>query len=139
MSSFTDNVHIAPLPKENLWVTTKAFTYYIWHEWSDEFVTVPEAFIFDGTTVPKRAWRFIQKVEPRTLSASALHDWLYTEGRQFSKWKTEGIFIEALVVSGCPEWKAWIMRCGVTLFWWWYWYKVWNKILDFFDMQWKTQ
>lgn len=130
MSSFTENIHIAPLPKLNLWITTKAFTYYVWSEDSDEAIEVPADFVFDGTTAPKWLWWFIQKVEPRTINPTCLHDYLYKEWRRYSKTKTEAIFYEALIACGVSKGLAFTMRLWVTIFGWWYRYKVGDKILS---------
>lgn len=122
MSSFTENVSIQPLPKTNKWVTTKSFRYYVGVEWSDEYVDVPEGFEFDGASVPMVFGMLIQRVEPKTLSAACLHDYLYTEGRRYSRAKTDWIFFESLIVSWVNKCKAIVMYIGVRLWGWFYWY-----------------
>ena len=40
MSVFTENVNIAPLPKQNMWLTTKELVYFVGSEDSDEKIVV---------------------------------------------------------------------------------------------------
>lgn len=42
MSSFTENVGIEPLPKLNMWRTTKPFSYAVGNEGSLEVIEVPK-------------------------------------------------------------------------------------------------
>lgn len=121
MSSFTDNVAIQPLPKSNKRITTKWFRYYVWVEWSDEYIDVPVWYEFDWASVPMVFWMFIQRVEPKTLSAACLHDYLYTEWRRYTLKKTDRIFFESLLVSWVNKYKAMLMYLGVKLWWWIYW------------------
>jgi hypothetical protein len=121
MSSFTDNVSIQPLPKSNKRITTKWFRYYVWEYWSDEYIDVPVWYEFDWASVPMLFWMFIQRVEPKTLSAACLHDYLYTEWRRYTLQKTDRIFYESLIVSWVNKCKAMIMYIWVILWWWIYW------------------
>ena len=120
MSRFTENVHIQPLPKENLWVVTKDLEYHVGDEMSDDIVIVPAWYKFDGASVPMMFGMFLQRVEPKTLNAAAVHDWLYTWWRKYTRGKTDYIFFEALVVSGVSPIKAIIMWLWVALGWWLY-------------------
>lgn len=124
MSSFTENVNISPLPKENKRITTKPFVYHIGKEESNEVVVIPTWYVFDGASVPMVFGCFIQRVEPRTISAACLHDYLYTEWRRYSLIKTDLIFYESLIASWVCKIKAFIMYIWVFLGWWLYWYKI---------------
>jgi len=66
-------------------------------------------------------WMFIQRVEPKTLSAACLHDYLYTDWRRYTLKKTDEIFLESLLVSWVNKYKAIIMYIWVRLWWWIYW------------------
>ena len=123
MSSFTDNVSIQPLPKSNKRITTQWFRYYVWVEWSNEYIDVPVGYVFDWASVPMIFWIFIQRVEPKTLSAACLHDYLYTEWRRYTLKKTDRIFYESLLVSWVNKYKAMLMYIWVRLWWWVYRYK----------------
>jgi len=108
MSAFTTFTSIQPLPKANKRITTQELTYYVGEEGSDEVITVPIGFEFDGASVPNIFGIFIQKVEPQTINSACLHDYLYMEGRRYSRRKTEWIFLEALLCT-TPIWKSVIM------------------------------
>lgn len=123
MSSFTENVSIQPLPKMNLWVTSKPFRYHIGGIESNEIVEVPAWYVFDGASVPMVFGWLIQRVEPRSISAACVHDYLYTDGRRYTRWKTDCIFYESLIVSWVGRVKATLMRLWVFLWGWLYWHK----------------
>jgi len=125
MSSFTENTSIQPLPKSNKWCTVKPFTYYLYYEWG-EGITVPAWYEFDWASVPMVFWMFIQRVEPKTISAACLHDYLYTIGRRYSLAQTDKIFYESLVVSWVNKIKAMLMYIWVRLWGRYYWYGI-NK------------
>ncbi len=123
MSSFTQNVSIQPLPKSNKWITTQWFRYYVGFEWSDEYIDVPVGYEFDWASVPMVFGMFIQRVEPKTLSASCLHDYLYTQWRRYTLKRTDEIFLESLLVSWVNKYKAIIMYLWVRLWGRLYWYR----------------
>lgn len=120
MSVFTENVNIVPLPKQNLWMTTKELLYYVGNEFSDEKIIVPSGFVFDWASVPMIFGNIIQRVEPRTLSSACIHDYMYTN-KIYKRSKCDKIFYEALIVSGTRKWKAKCMYWGVRLGWRMYW------------------
>lgn len=128
MSSFTQFTSIQPLPKSNKRITTQWFRYYVWVEWSDEYIDVPPKYEFDWASVPMVFWMFIQRVEPQTISAACLHDYLYTTGRRYSLAKTDKIFYESLIVSWVNKIKAMLMYIWVRLWGRYYWYKINKKI-----------
>lgn len=117
MSAFTENIAIRPDIKTNTWVVDRDLEYHIGHEESEEKVIVPAWFVFDWASVPSIFWWFIQKVEPRTLSAAAVHDYLYTKWRAYSRKCTDYIFYESLLVCWVPKFKAYIMWLWVRAGW----------------------
>lgn len=123
MSAFTQFTSIQPLPKANKRITTAPLVYRVGSEDSDEIITVPTGFEFDGASVPMIFWRLIQRVEPQTISAACVHDYLYTEGRRYTLAKTDYIFYEALCCTTSKR-KALIMRLWVRLWGRLYWYKI---------------
>lgn len=78
-------------------------------------VRVPLGFVTDLASVPRLLWAVIA---PFGLHASAavLHDWLYrSDGarRRFSRRQADRMFREAMVVSGTPKFRAWLMWLAV--------------------------
>lgn len=149
MSSFTNHTEI--YPSNNIWerVNAKWFRYYIWDEWWDEYVDIPEWYIFDWASVPMILGMFIQKVETDTITSACLHDYLYTDHRKYWRIKSDIIFYESLVVYNIPKIlkqkkyiiaflctiKYIIMTIWLLLFSWFVWYKISNKILCFIKKQ----
>lgn len=123
MSAFTTFTSIQPLPKEKKWITTAPLVYRVWSEDSDEIITVPAGYEFDGASVPMIFGWFIQRVEPDTIAAACLHDYLYTDGRRYTLSKSDYIFFEALCCT-TSKWKAFIMRLWVKMWGRIYWYKL---------------
>lgn len=41
MSQFTENIHIAPLPQKNKWITTKPLIWHISQYGQEEYIEVP--------------------------------------------------------------------------------------------------
>ena len=123
MSVFTTFTSIQPLPKEKKRITTTPLTYRVGSEDSDEIITVPTGYEFDWASVPMMFGWFIQRVEPDTIAAACIHDYLYTEGRRYTLSKSDYIFFEALCCT-TSKWKAFIMRLWVRLWWRLYRYKL---------------
>lgn len=119
MSNFTQFMAIQPKPKENLWITTEPLTYHVWDENSNEIIIVPAWYIFDWASVPMLFWMFIQRVEPRTVNAACIHDYLYLN-KIYKRHKCDNIFYEALMVWWTNRVKATAMRLWVRLLWWIY-------------------
>ena len=120
MSSFTENTNIAPLPKENKWVTTKELPYCVGYEGSSDRVVVPEGFKFDGASVPSILCWFGQKVEPKTISPACVHDRLYVT-KPRTRREADRIFWESLLVMDVNRWKAAAYFVAVSLFGWIVW------------------
>ena len=123
MSQFTKFTSIQPLPKERMRITTAPLVYHVWHEDSDEVITVPTGYEFDWASVPMVFGMVIQRAEPQTILAACLHDYLYTEWRRYTLSETDYIFYEALRCFN-PKRKSMVMYIGVRLWWRVYWYKI---------------
>lgn len=114
MSAFTTFTSIKPLPKEKKWITTAPLTYRVGSDDSDEIVIVPTWYEFDWASIPMIFWRILQRVEPDTIAAACLHDYLYTDGRRYTLSKSDYIFLEALCCT-TNRFKAFIMRLWVRM------------------------
>ena len=131
MSSFTGNTSIEPLPKENLWITTKSFRYYIYAEWSWPFIDIPEWYKFNGASVPRILWMFSPPAEPTTINSAALHDFL-TETNQFWYFFTHKIFYDSLLISWNSYFKSIIFFIGVCIWGFVSYYKLKEKLINLF-------
>ena len=143
MSQYTQHFWISPIPQAKLRGNYELLKYEVLCEWSGYYVNVPPKFVFNGTSVPKWLWWFIQKVEADTIKASCLHDRAYTDGREevrslftelkyrwlldqamtYRKFVDYHLFYEPMEVDGVPTRKRTIMYLAVRLLW----YPVWMK------------
>lgn len=130
MSSFTSNVNIAPLPKENLWITTDEFCFWTESYWERRDIIVWKWFVTDAGSIPRLLQRMIPKLEPRTISCYVLHDYIYIHYRHIWKIKADLILIEALGIMEVPLWKIILVWIGLTLWWRWVWYKCKTKLYN---------
>lgn len=125
MSSFTNHTSIAPTEEIGKRINTESFRYYVWEDWSDEYIDVPAWYIFDWASIPNilmwilwfflwmfySVWYFlllivaiwIQKVETDTIPNSCLHDYMYTHYRKYGRIKTDLIFFQSLLVYNIPK------------------------------------
>lgn len=116
MSSFTKPLILEYIPKENIWRTTREFTYFIGEEGSDNFITVPEGFRTDLASVPWPAVMFIP-VNGKYNQAAVLHDYGYYSQTRSRK-EVDDIFLESMAILGVPFWKRQIMYRAVRLGGW---------------------
>ena len=128
MSVFTENTSIEALKKENLWGTTEPLVFYTMIDDKREYITVPVWFKFDGASVPRFLWFLFPPAEPRSIDAACLHDYLF-ETRQYSLWKTDLIFLEALEALWMVAWRRYLMFLWLKMGSWlpWYIYPLINK------------
>lgn len=118
MSAFTSNIYISPQPKSNKRITTKELIYDVWFEWSSEKVIVPAWFEFDWATVPMIFGQLIQRVEPRTINAACIHDYIYIHLKhRYTRSQADNIFLEALIACKVNKFKALMMYLWVRLWW----------------------
>ena len=112
MSSFTEHTNISPY--KNKWINTKNFVYYISDAKEGEKIEVEAWFEFNWCSIP--ICILGAKIEPETITACCLHDWLY-KVQIYSFMDSNIIFREALRVSGVWIIKRWKYFIWVSLFW----------------------
>ena len=77
---------------------------------------VPIGYASDGASVPRFLWRLLSpKIDPVTLRASVVHDFLY-EWHLGTREEADYWYFWALVGAGYPHWKALLTLIGVRLF-----------------------
>lgn len=124
MSYFTQFTSIQPIPKSNKWVTTQELIYCVGSEWSNEKIIVPVGYEFDGASVPRLFGILLQSVEPSTINAACVHDFIYTDLKnRYTLAQADYIFFEALKTTNSTI-KSWFMYIGVRLWGWLYWYNI---------------
>lgn len=154
MSQFTENVSIRPIPKSSRWITTKDI---VWYRFYDNIsnrgidpIVIPEWYEFDWASTPTNLFvilaiiaifitpwlapfaiigYYMQRTEPNTITAAVLHDFIYTDRPEWI-WLAEAdaIFLEALIACGTNKFKAFAMWAGVSMWGWFYRYKIKKKI-----------
>ena len=113
---------------ERTWEVAREFRYYVGVENSDEVIRVPLGFITDFASVPRFAW-FIIPPDGKYTQAAVLHDFL-VKTKQYSRDKTNKIFLEAMEVLGVPKWKRLLMYWSVQAWTWLFWDKYASKTYD---------
>jgi len=127
MSVFTENIGIAPLPKEWKWTTTKSFRFYIHELWTWPYVDVPAGFKFDWCSIPICIlWA---RVNPKTINPCCLHDYLFQK-RTYWYHFSNFLFFKALRISGVWLFKSLIYLIGVTIGGWVSYYQIVDRISD---------
>lgn len=130
MSVFTENINIAPLPKENLWITTATIRFYLFEEWIWEYIDIPEWYKFDWASIPRLFWILFAPAEPKTITPAVLHDYL-TDIKQFWYFLTHHYFYVALRISWNGRFKSSIFFIWVCLFGWISYYNIIDRISGF--------
>jgi len=74
-------------------------------------VTVPEGFQTDLASVPRLPVVYLLTGATGN-EAAVIHDFLYTS-QPCTRKQADDTFHEALLASGVPGWRAWMMWCGV--------------------------
>jgi hypothetical protein len=77
----------------------------------DRIVTVPEGFTTDLASVPRLPVVYLLTGATGN-EAAVVHDFLYTT-RPCSRKDADEVFYEAVLASGVPKWRAWIMWAGI--------------------------
>jgi hypothetical protein len=113
MSSFTAPLTVTKIDAR-LWVTERAFRYYVGHENSADYIDVPEGTLTDFASVPRIFWSIIPP-DGQYTQAAVLHDYLYRTHERSRK-ESDEIFLEAMKVLAVPSWKRQIMFWAVRLF-----------------------
>ncbi len=120
MSSFTEDLYVRKIGVRK-WEVTRSFDYHVGKEDSGEVVTIPKGFITDFASSPRITWVFFPP-DGRYTQAAVLHDYLI-KTKQYSRDKTNKIFLEAMEVLGVPMWKRLIMYWSVQVWTYVFWKK----------------
>ena len=119
MSSFTEQKWYI-VAKWNKWATTRNFKFYLDDNMEWEFIEVPSWYETDGASIPKFLCFLWSKVEPDSISSAILHNYLY-HTQQYSLWKSDLIFLDALRVEWCNILKRYLLFIWVKLWGWIVW------------------
>ncbi len=118
MSSFTEDLYVRKIGIRK-WEVTRAFDYHVGKEDSREVVTIPKGFITDFASSPRITWIFFPP-DGRYTQAAVLHDYLI-KTKQYSRVKTNKVFLEAMEVLGVPRYKRlimyWCVQAWTYVFW----------------------
>lgn len=122
MSSFTSPLRYENIDGRTLRLT-EAFSYRVGSEDSPEVITVPAGFECDGQSYPRLFW-FIDTPQGQGAKAGFIHDYLYSmNGRplpvtllSYDRLRSDGIFYEALIVSGVGKIRAAARYAALRLF-----------------------
>lgn len=114
MSSFTEPLHLTPMPANGTWRTTRDFSYEIGKLGSGLVIVVLEGTETDLGTVPYFAAWLVKPHDPTAAAAYVLHDMLCRD-RSFSRLIADAVLLESLVVLGVPKWRATIVFAAVRL------------------------
>ena len=80
-------------------------------------ITVPGGFETDLESVPRWLTLAYAVLYGTAHKASVVHDWLYTGGL-YDREKDDAILYEAILATGQPRWKAWMIWSGVRMGGW---------------------
>lgn len=116
MSSFTTPLVVSPLTDGRRWRLVFPFGYDVGYEGSDDRITVPTGFVTDFASTPPPIWWLIPPWG-KYGKAAVVHDYLYLVKTRTRK-EADGIFREAMVVLGVPEWQVFVIYWAVRLFGW---------------------
>ena len=116
MSSFTTPLVVSPLADGRRWKLVYQFGYDVGYKGSDDRITVPAGFVTDFASTPQPIWWLIPPWG-KYGKAAVVHDYLYLVKTRTRK-EADGIFREAMVVLGVPEWQVFVMHLAVRLFGW---------------------
>ncbi len=85
-----------------------------WSDTMQDTVAVPAGFITDLASVPRVPFIWFLAGGAGNLAA-VIHDYLY-RSTQIEKRVADQVFYEALLDTGTPRWRAWLMYQAVVLF-----------------------
>ena len=86
--------------------------------WNNKTVTVPAGFQSDGCSVPEFLWDTVSpQLDPRTLRAAIVHDYLYRECvPNWTRKEADELFYDFMVTDGMSKFKAGLAYYGVRWF-----------------------
>lgn len=82
----------------------------------DKKISIPQDFKTDLASIPRWLWPLVAPAHSKLMSASILHDYLYTDPEGFNRKEIDGIFYNVLVNSGVDKTHAYLMYSAVRLF-----------------------
>lgn len=104
------------------------FTYYIGHENSSKWVTVPKGFLTDGASIPK-IFQWLLNPYGEYAQAATLHDWLCEHYYIYVSHPTQGcvtsvvdrkeidrIMYEAMRVLDVAAWRRNLIQIGLDAY-----------------------
>ncbi len=115
MSSFTSPLKVEYIDGKN-WKLTRPFTYHLNSKHGKAIIKVPIGFETNFASIPKLFRPVIgQPTNKGFGKASVIHDYLYTT-HQYSRKKSDQIFLEAMQISGVPKFKRGTMYYTLRFF-----------------------
>lgn len=105
-------IKLSPFDENGRWILLEDFTYYVWYKGSEEAITVPAGFIFNGMSIPRILWIAFQPMDSDTIIASLIHDHLFYT-KQYSLRRSDYIFYEVLTVCGVFWLKRILLYIGL--------------------------
>jgi len=115
MSSFTTPLIVQPLNDRD-WKLIEPFEYHVGSLGSNERISVPPGFKTDFASVPRLLWTIIPPWG-NYGKAAVIHDYCYSMA-QYSRLRSDEIFLEAMEVLKVPHWKRKLMYHAVRLYGW---------------------
>lgn len=116
--AFPDRLVVTPFAVSGDWQLDRDFR-YITH--GMELVTVQCGFVTDFASVPKPARIFYESWGSYGY-ASVIHDWLYSGGRvggrKLTRRQADQVFYEAMIDSGVPDLRAFVLWLAVRIGGW---------------------
>lgn len=94
--------------KYELW---KEVEYTVQNQWKPFNINIEQWFIFDGASIPRIFWAFGTPMDPITLLAALVHDYLYRY-HQVTRQEADEIFNEILMESG-----VWFIKRNAYYLW----------------------
>lgn len=116
---FIGSLKIEEVRKGRLWKTLDSFTYVAS---GNQRIQVPEGFKTDGASIPRIFWTIVGHPMSRYAQAAVVHDYLY-HIRQFTRARSDEVFLEAMEDLKVPFYKRYPMWLYVRSFGW----VPWNK------------
>lgn len=80
---------------------------------ADTIFVVPAGFITDFASVPRIPIAYLL-TGGTAHAAAVVHDFLYTN-HEVPRAMADAVFREAIIASGGPSWRAWMMWAGVRI------------------------
>lgn len=126
VSAFPDKLRLEALTPEELrarkskrmiWRLLEPFTYH-----SSKFgsIHIPAGFEWDGASVPRILWSYLDPEDPCVLRASLVHDWLYSIAGRFAlrapltRENSDEVFREVMILDDARPRQAavafWVVR-----------------------------